>query len=95
MNATMTTTKKTKKLYLNNTTHTCCSRQDADDSAQRDCNLPIHSQIEIPREVGFIGSLQKFGEGYPHIWELPVLHYHGIMVIYPYPFLVVITQLFS
>ena len=30
-----------------------------------------------------------------HIWELPVLHYHKIMVIYPYPFSVVITQLFS
>ena len=30
-----------------------------------------------------------------HIWYLPVLHYHKIMVIYLYPFLVVITQLFS
>ena len=30
-----------------------------------------------------------------HRWDLPVLHYHEIMVIYPYPFLVVITQLFS
>ena len=30
-----------------------------------------------------------------HRWELSVLHYHEIMVIYPYPFLVVITQLFS
>ena len=30
-----------------------------------------------------------------HIWGLPVLHYHKIMVIYPYPFLVVMTQLFS
>ena len=31
----------------------------------------------------------------PHkyIWELPVLRYHKILVIYPYPFLVVITQL--
>ena len=28
-------------------------------------------------------------------WKSPVLHYHEIMVIYPYPFLVVITQLFS
>ena len=27
-------------------------------------------------------------------WELPILHYHEIMVIYPYPFLVVITQFF-
>ena len=30
-----------------------------------------------------------------HRWDLPVLHYHKIMVIYPYPFFVVITQLFS
>ena len=30
-----------------------------------------------------------------HGWDLPVLHYHKIMVIYPYPFLVVVTQLFS
>ena len=30
-----------------------------------------------------------------HRWELPVLHYHKIMVIYPHPFVVVITQLFS
>ena len=29
-----------------------------------------------------------------HIWKLPVLHYHKIMVIYPYPFLLAITQLF-
>ena len=28
-----------------------------------------------------------------HRWDLPVLHYHEIMVIYPYPFLVVITLL--
>ena len=30
-----------------------------------------------------------------HRWELPVLHYHKIMVIYPHPFFVVINQLFS
>ena len=29
-----------------------------------------------------------------HIWELPVLHNHKIMVIYPYPFFMVINQLF-
>ena len=28
-------------------------------------------------------------------WELPVTHYHEIMAIYPYPFLVVFTQFFS
>ena len=30
-----------------------------------------------------------------HRWDLPILHYHEIMVIFPYPFFVVITQLFS
>ena len=30
-----------------------------------------------------------------HGWELSVIHYHGIIVIYPYPFLVIITQFFS
>ena len=30
-----------------------------------------------------------------HRWDLTVLRYHEIMVIYPYPFLVVITQFFS
>ena len=30
-----------------------------------------------------------------HRWELPVLHYQEIMVIYPFTFLVVITQFFS
>ena len=30
-----------------------------------------------------------------HRCYLPVLHYHKIMVIYLYPFLVVVTQLFS
>ena len=30
-----------------------------------------------------------------HRWDLPVLHYHKMMVIYPYPFLVIITLLFS
>ena len=34
-------------------------------------------------------------ESVNHIWDLPVLHYHKILVIHPYPFLVVITQLFS
>ena len=30
-----------------------------------------------------------------HRWELPILHYHGIVVIYPCLFLVVITQFSS
>ena len=37
----------------------------------------------------------KGGAGDRHRWELPVLHYHEILVIYPYPFFVVITLLFS
>ena len=34
-------------------------------------------------------------DGVNHRWEFPILHYQRIMVIYPYPFLVVITQLLS
>ena len=30
-----------------------------------------------------------------HRWELPILHYHYIMAIYPYPFFVVIILFFS
>ena len=41
------------------------------------------------------GNCYFLGGAVEHKWELPVLHYHKIMVIYPYPFLVVITQLFS
>ena len=37
---------------------------------------------------------QQFGTP-GHGWDLPVFHYHEIMLIYPYPFLVAITQLFS
>ena len=32
---------------------------------------------------------------YTDRWDLPFLRYHKIMVIYPYPLLVVITPLFS
>ena len=34
-------------------------------------------------------------DAYAHRWWLPVLCYHKIMVIYPYPFLVAINLLFS
>ena len=37
-------------------------------------------------------SRYKLMCGCEHRWELPVLYYHKIMVIYPYPFFVVITQ---
>ena len=33
--------------------------------------------------------------GMYHRWELTVLRYHKILVIFPYPFFVVINQLFS
>ena len=37
----------------------------------------------------------QYTETGQHRWNLPVLCYHKIMVIYPYPFLVVITQFLS
>ena len=43
MVATTTTTKNTRNLRKVHSTHACSSRQEADDSAQRDYNLPIHS----------------------------------------------------
>ena len=46
------------------------------------------NNIYDPEPYLFIADLQ-------HRWDLPVLRYHKIMVIQPYPFLVVITQLFS
>ena len=50
---------------------------------------------------GGISEVTKFSDGAgvkawgQHRWELLVLYYHKIMVIYPYPFLVLITLLFS
>ena len=43
----------------------------------------------------FAHEIMENSIGVGHRWDLPVLRYHEIMVIYPYPFLVVITQLFS
>ena len=48
-----------------------------------------------PNYITSVDILAKLKEHGVHRWDLPVLHYHEIMVIYPYPFLVVITQLFS
>ena len=39
--------------------------------------------------------LENEAWGAGHRWDLPVLHYHKIMVIYHYPVFVVITQFFS
>ena len=58
----------------------------------------------LPRELGegchthpgiLQGEVEVASPCAWHRWDLPVLHYREIMVIYPYPFLVVITQLFS
>ena len=61
----MTTTKKTKKLRLDNSTHIRSSLQDVDDSDQRYYNLPILYQMAIHGEVGIPGFLRKFDQGYP------------------------------
>ena len=47
MNATKTTTKKTRKSCFDNSTHTRYSRQDADDCAHRDCNLPVLYRMAV------------------------------------------------
>ena len=41
----------------------------------------------------FVVTENRYFPSSRHRWELPVLRYHKIMAIYPYPFLVVITQL--
>ena len=46
-----------------------------------------------PTSLELMGTPDYGGQG--HRWELPFLHYHKIMVIFPYLFLVVITQFFS
>ena len=48
----------------------------------------------IGLEVQFESSDEK-SDTEDHIWELPVLRYHKIMVIYLYPFFMVITQFSS
>ena len=48
MNVTMTTTKNTRQSCLETSTHACSSHQDADDSSQRDCNIPIIPPKAIP-----------------------------------------------
>ena len=40
-------------------------------------------------------SSEESSSSEDHIWELPVSHYHEIMVIYPYTFFGAISQLFS
>ena len=50
------------------------------------CTMKIHLHMS---------SITRLQPNVRHIWDLPVLHYHKIIVIYPYPCFVVITQLFS
>ena len=54
------------------------------------------------KKCNYIENIMKFvdkaddkGGGWDHRRELPVIHYHGTMVTYPYPFLVEMTQFFS
>ena len=54
-------------------------------SCQNLCFLPWRLKVMV--ENGWIPV--------GHRWELPVLHYHEIMVMYPYPFLMAIAQLLS
>ena len=50
--------------------------------------------ISVSDEVWCTLLLCSSCSGVGHRCELPVIHYHQIMVIYPYPLLVVITQFF-
>ena len=44
----------------------------------------------------FSDTLDAISQWFPwHRWDLPLLHYHKIMLIYPYPFLMVISLVFS
>ena len=57
-------------------------------------NQPSTASEQVPVLLHVEKEASK-GRGGNHSWELPVLHYNKIMVIFPFPFLVVITQLFS
>ena len=48
MSAVIMTRNKRWKLHKGHSTHTWSSFREADDSAQRDYNQPIHSQKVIP-----------------------------------------------
>ena len=55
--------------------------------------LPIQGFGQI-YEHGLESLPGKTAPSVKHKWDLPVLHYHEIMVIFPHHFLVVITQFF-
>ena len=45
------------------------------------------SYTEVLDKINWMHIASKLmRRGYHHRWELPVLYYHKIMVIYPYPF---------
>ena len=52
--------------------------------------VPRYTEIKgYNKDRGFHNGIRGHGQ------ELPILHYHEIIIIYPYPILVVINQLFS
>ena len=57
-------------------------------------NIPMTTIIKVA-DLHSETKTEKHVATSSHRWDLPVLHYHEIMVIYFYPFLVVITLLFS
>ena len=58
--------------------------------------MPMTESVPlIWRGIGIGRGVNGYETHGCHGNELPVLHYHKIRVIYPYPFLVVINQLFS
>ena len=74
--------------------------------SDREPELGSKVGYSVDFSLGCLGSRVGSAEGFLlrdsrglyfslHRWELSVSHYHKIMVIYPYPFFVVITLLFS
>ena len=52
-------------MCLDNSTHVQYSWWDTENSAQKDCDLPILSIMEIPEELVVLGFLWKFSQGLP------------------------------
>ena len=73
--------------------HNSCDRCTiTDDDVDEDkVGLKVEDREEKKEEDN--DDLEVSGED--HRWELPVLHYQKILVIYPYPFFVVIILLLS
>ena len=56
---------------------------------------PLSPSYRSPRTPAHTLPMVVFSPPPTHRWELSILGYHKTMVIYPYPFFVVINQLFS